>query len=400
MNAIFKNRVFLIVLGTDLLEQLGMWIRNMALLFFIMEKSNNNPIAVSLLMVLEYLPIFLFSFIGGTLADRWNPKRTMVMGDLLSAASIIVILALIGLGYWQALFAAALVSAAVSQFAQPSGAKVLKRHVPDEVLTQAVSITQSISALFLIVGPAAGTAIYVNLGLYPSLFVMLGLFLLSALLLLFLPAQKTPERVERASIIGEIREGFRYITGNANLKTILVMHLLLGIGSGLIAPLEIFLITDRLHLPKESVQWLATMSGIGLLVGGVVASLLSERVNRKLVASVAIGICAFAIAGEAYSVWFPLTAALRFVGGICLAFLEIMLGAYMIKLVEEKFIGRVNGMVAPLFTAVMLIGSSIAGPLMVVTSLLTVFTVAAAFILLAAAVIPRLQMETEGKEVG
>jgi MFS family permease len=71
MSELFKSRVFLVVAGADLLQQAGIWIRNMALLFYIMEQTNNNPAAVALLTTFEYLPIFVFSLIGGTFADRW-----------------------------------------------------------------------------------------------------------------------------------------------------------------------------------------------------------------------------------------------------------------------------------------------------------------------------------------
>ncbi|WP_019241844.1 MFS transporter [Bacillus sp. AP8] len=70
MKSLMKNRIFLIMLSSDLLDQLSIWIRNMAILFFVIEKTNQNPIAVSLITVIEYIPLFLFSFIGGTLADR------------------------------------------------------------------------------------------------------------------------------------------------------------------------------------------------------------------------------------------------------------------------------------------------------------------------------------------
>jgi len=131
MPELFRNRVFLVVAGADLLQQAGIWIRNMALLFYIMEQTNNNPAAVALLTTFEYLPIFVFSLVGGTFADRWNPKRTVVIGDALSAASVAAILALVLGGMWQAAFAATIVSAVVSQFSQPASAVLFKRHVPE-----------------------------------------------------------------------------------------------------------------------------------------------------------------------------------------------------------------------------------------------------------------------------
>ncbi|MEK5447411.1 MFS transporter [Paenibacillus sp. FSL R7-0331] len=81
MNKLIRNKVFLIVATADLLQQTGIWIRNMALLFYIMDQTGNNPTAVSMLTALEYLPIFVFSLIGGTFADRWNPKKTVILGD-------------------------------------------------------------------------------------------------------------------------------------------------------------------------------------------------------------------------------------------------------------------------------------------------------------------------------
>jgi len=88
----------------------------MAILYYIMDQTQGNPVAISLITVLEYAPIFVFSIIGGALADRWNPKRTMIIGDILSALSIVMIIVILSSGYWQILYAATLVSSIVSQF--------------------------------------------------------------------------------------------------------------------------------------------------------------------------------------------------------------------------------------------------------------------------------------------
>lgn len=80
MKHLFGNRAFVLLMVSDFMQNIGIWIRNMALLFFIMEQSNHDPVAVSLLTVIEYAPIFVISMIGGVLADRWRPKRTMIWG--------------------------------------------------------------------------------------------------------------------------------------------------------------------------------------------------------------------------------------------------------------------------------------------------------------------------------
>ncbi len=76
---LFGNRVFQAIIISGLFLQIGIWVRNFAVLLFIMEKTNGDPFAVSLISVAEFAPIFIFSFIGGTFADRWRPKRTYGM---------------------------------------------------------------------------------------------------------------------------------------------------------------------------------------------------------------------------------------------------------------------------------------------------------------------------------
>ncbi|MGB0088124.1 MAG: MFS transporter, partial [Planifilum fulgidum] len=102
MQRLLSNRVFRLVMVSDFLQHTAIWIRNMALLFYVMERTGGDPVAVALLTVAEYVPIFVFSVIGGVLADRWNPKRTMIAGDLMSAASVGVILWLLTKGWWEA----------------------------------------------------------------------------------------------------------------------------------------------------------------------------------------------------------------------------------------------------------------------------------------------------------
>ena len=120
-----------IVLSRVLLN-LGIWVRNFAILLYVTDLTDNNPMYVSLISVAEFAPIFLFAFIGGTFADRWRPKRTMVSSDGLSAISVFFVLIAVHNGSWQALLVLTFFSAVLSQFSQPSAMKLFKQHVPAE----------------------------------------------------------------------------------------------------------------------------------------------------------------------------------------------------------------------------------------------------------------------------
>ncbi len=216
-----------------------------------MERTGGDPVAVALPTVAEYVPIFVFSVIGGVLADRWNPKRTMIAGDLMSAASVGVILWLLTKGWWEAVYVATFVSAVVSQFSQPSSARIFKRHVPDGDVSAAVGLSQSLISLFLIGGPVLGTWVYQNFGLFFSLEAILCLFLLSAGILTLLPHDRGGEDRGETSLSYELAAGLRFIRSNKVLVRLMIAFAVIGAGVGLIQPLEVFIVTDRLACRKR-----------------------------------------------------------------------------------------------------------------------------------------------------
>ncbi|UQZ36921.1 MFS transporter [Paenibacillus sp. PK3_47] len=398
MTPLFKNRVFLIVAGADLLQQAGIWIRNMALLFYIMEQSGNDPVAVSLLTTLEYLPIFLFSLIGGTFADRWEPKKTVIAGDTLSAVSILLILLLVHAGLWQAVFVATVVSAIVSQFSQPSSSVLFRQHVPENQVGTAVGITQSMMAVFTILGPILGTFIYTQLGLYASLIALMLVFLAAAAIQLLLPGSSREARTEQTSPWEDLKDGLRYVWDSSNLRLTAALFLISGLSIGLTQPLDVFVAMQRLGLPKESVQWLTASEGIGMLAGGLLAAACAAwvgRYRREVMTGIML-IWAVLTFIEVLSVWPLLTAGARILSGLCTAFFQVIFSAFMIQEVRKEYIGRTNGVMIPVMMAGMLLGTAASGLLMNHFSLFTVYGLSALLILSCCILTLRLKLGRTG----
>ncbi|WP_042346736.1 MFS transporter [Bacillus massiliigorillae] len=383
MKDLLKNRIFLIILSSDLLDQVSIWIRNIAILYFVIEQTNQNPIAISAITVLEFLPMFLFSFIGGTFADRWNPKKTIISGGLLSIASILLIIASVSLGYWQAVFFATFVSAIVSQFSQPSSSKIFKRHIPEEQVSTALGLSQSLTSIFVIIGPIIGTTVYTQFGILPSLYLLIFTFGLSTIITVFLPKDASLVSETKNTVLTEIKEGFKYVWNNNNLRRICYIFFFIGIAGGLLQPLEVFLVTDRLQLPKEALQWLTSISGLGMLVGGIIAAIIAEKISGRAVFVFTLLFMSISTILEVWSTRFALTASLTFLGSFFVAFIQIKLSTLMITYVEEAFIGRTNGIITPVMLGAMLIGNALSGVIMQNTSLFIVYFIAACFMALA-----------------
>jgi DHA3 family macrolide efflux protein-like MFS transporter len=401
MAVLLRNRFVQAILLSGLLLQIGIWVRNFAVLLFVMDQTNGDPFAVSMISVAEFAPIFIFSFIGGTFADRWMPKRTMIWCDVLSAVSVFAVLLALVFATWKAVFFATLVSAILSQFSQPSGMRLFKIHVPEELMQLGMSMYQTMFALFMVLGPILGTFVYQHYGIQVAIGIMGVAFLLSAAVLLLLPSDRQlNENKSVTTLREEMSAGFHYVWSKKVLTTLGGCFMVAGFALGLIQPLAVFLVTERLGLPKEHVQWLMTANGAAMIVGGALTMGLTKKIAPQTMLAFGMVISAISMIITGLSTSLSLTLAAQFIGGLVLPALQIGINTMILKNTEEAFVGRVNGVLSPLFMGSMVVTMSISGWLKGVFHIVALYEAAAVlFIIGVLIMIPLFRSEAEPGEV-
>ncbi|CAH8712630.1 MFS transporter [Paenibacillus thiaminolyticus] len=378
----FSNRYVRTILFSRALLQLGIWIRNYAILLYVTELTNNNPIYVSLISVAEFAPIFLFAFIGGTFADRSRPKRTMVWSDLLSALSVVAVLLALMDGGWTALLIGSFVSASLSQFSQPSAMKLYKRHVPVEQLQGVMAMSQTLVAVFMVLGPVIGTFIFIQLGIEVSLILTAALFLGSSLVLSSLPRDaEEPRSGDAGGFIQELMAGLRYIGSNPILRTLSVTFSAVGLASGLTQPLQIFIVIEQLGLEKQSLQWFVMTNGAAMLAGGVAVMGIAKKVKPQLLLMLGLLVAAVCTIGIGASTMIWLTIVLLAISGLFYPCIHGGIQTLIVRNTEGAFIGRVSGAITPVFMGMMVIGLFISGYLKDTFSLLAVYVISGGLIM-------------------
>ncbi|KIL41085.1 MFS transporter [Gordoniibacillus kamchatkensis] len=390
----FASRFVQAILLSGLFLQIGIWVRNFAILFYVTDLTGNDPNAVSLISVAEFLPIFLFSFIGGTFADRWRPKRTMVWCDLLSAVSVLLVLLTLLFGTWKAVFFATLVSSILSQFSQPSGMRLFKQHVHESQLQLGMSVYQTMMAVFMILGPSLGTLVYYNLGIDWAMGIMCGCFVLSAVTLMFLPPDRAEDRREQTHIAREMALGFKYVLSRRLLTMLGVNFAVAGLAIGLIMPMSIFLVTEHLGLDKSHLQWFTGINGAAMIVGGGLAMAFSKKASPQsmLAAGMAVSVVAIAAIGTTSSVAVALVA--QFISGLVMPAIQIAINTLILQNTEDAFVGRVNGILNPLFMGAMVLTMSVAGLLKDAFSLSAIYLVSSGlFVLGVLVMLPMLRVK-------
>ncbi|MBL5815176.1 MFS transporter [Bacillus sporothermodurans] len=383
MGQLFKNRFVQAIFISALFLQVGIWVRNFAVLLYVMEKTNGNPFAVSMISVAEFAPIFIFSFIGGTFADRWKPKKTMIWCDVLSAVSIFAVILALVYGTWKAVFFATLISSILSQFSQPSGMKLFKMHLKEELIQSEMSIYQTIFAIFMILGPILGTFVFQQFGIDVSIAITGVAFLLSAAALTLIPADHSMERETKAtSLWQEMKSGIQYVLAKKELKLLGICFMAAGLAIGLIQPLNIFLVTERLGLHKENLQWLLMVNGAGMIIGGAFSMVFSKSTppQKLLVLGMLANAIGMSIIGASTVLWITLIA--EFVCGFFMPSIQIGINTMILQNTKADFIGRVNGTLSPLFTGSMVVTMSVAGALKAQWSIVPMYEIAAALFII------------------
>jgi len=394
----FANLYVRTIILSRVLLQLGIWIRNYAVLLYVSELTHNNPVDISLISVAEFAPIFIFGLIGGTFADRWRPKKTMVWSDLLSGLSVGVVLLAVMNGGWIALLIGSFVSASLSQFSQPSAMKLYKRHVPAEQLQGVMAMSQTLVAVFMVLGPVIGTFIFIKFGISVSLILTAAMFLGSSLVLSLLPRDVEEERSgNTGGFVKELTDGLRYIRANKSLRTLGLTFSAVGLASGLTQPLQLFLVIENLGQDKEFLQWLVMANGAAMLVGGAVIIAIAKKVKPQVLLLVGLLVNAICTVGMGASTQIWLTIILLVISGLFFSCIQGGIQTLLMRNTEGAFIGRVSGAIMPIFMGMMVIGMLTSGYLKDMFSLLSVFIASGVFVIIGALLLLPIVIERRNK---
>ncbi|WP_127584289.1 MFS transporter [Paenibacillus koleovorans] len=393
----WKNRYVRTILLSRVLLQLGIWIRNFAILLYVTEWTNDDPVSVSLISVAEFAPIFLFALIGGTLADRWRPKRTMVWTDVLSMLSVMAVLIALRDGGWIPLLVGSFVSASLSQLSQPSAMKLYKRHVPEEQLQAVMAMSQSMVAFFTVLGPVVGAFVYMRFGIDASLVATAVLFFGSAVVLTMLPRDEMRDvagagwagaggggGAAQVSFWEEMKAGMRYIAGNRALRTLSSTFAAAGLAAGLIQPLLIFIVMEKLGMDKPFVQWVLMVNGAAMLVGGGLIMGIAKKVRPQHLLAIGLLVSAGCTVAVGASSWIWLSLTLQVISGLFYPCIQVGIQTLLFRNTEGAYIGRVSGAITPIFMGMMVLGMLAGGFLKDWLTLFPVYVMSGALLVIGA----------------
>lgn len=355
---LFHNRFFLYLISAQLVSTIGNCLDFLALLTLLGFYWNATPLEMTVTMACFAIPVILFGPLCGVFVDQFERKKMMIIVDLVRC--IIVIGIIFASALWQIYMLVFLKSLCGTIFQSAQNGK-LKEIVPDEQIQQAVSVTKMIETSSQILGPVIGGIVTVGLGVYGAFWLDAASFLLSAALLIKLPAKAVSldklkhtsvEESASMSFLKQFAEGLNYIK-RAPVLLYGVVAVSVGLFCTQIMEVQIVVFFRELLSAKSDLLGLCmSASGFGLFLSTLFLS------KKEFSLQSCIGVGAFiqgltmifmvvlASIEERYFIY-PL---LFFIGGAAFAFIIISFQIYIQKKAPIELIGRVSGAIDSIIT--------------------------------------------------
>ena len=281
-----------------------------------------SVVATSLAVLFMNVFVILGSFAGGAALDAWGPCRHFllsIVGTLATGAAIIAFGSATG-----TVLAGAALLGFVMGFAQPIATSYPAYLTDDPVELKDINSTITMfSNVSIIVGPTLGGFVAAAAS-SRAVFVLMMLFTLLALIAGwgFKPQEgrvagqekvDSAEEGERASQANRPSPGpsaratfatsIKTVFTNSVLALLFCIIFLSNFGYGAFDPLESFFYRDILHVGVEWMGWLSSASGVGAVLGAVVALRLPPRLvslKTLLVALMSVGLGSLLYVGTPY----------------------------------------------------------------------------------------------------
>lgn len=281
-------RSFLLLWSSQTVSELGTAMTNYALVIWAYGQKGTAS-SVTLLTICSFLPTIFFRFIAGTLADRWDKKRIMLLADLVAACGSVTVLGLYSfsaLRIWHLYLINVLLSF-MNAFQTPASFVATSLLVPREHYAR-VSGLQGISgSVVSILAPALGSCLLAFGGMRVVLICDLVSFSIAFFVLLFfinIPETEHTEEKIKEPFLKSCLEGICYLRDHTALLHITlfltVINFLAKLGNdGMISPF----VLGRTGNNQQALGMVQSAVAIGLLVGSLAVTLMKPTKNKTTV---------------------------------------------------------------------------------------------------------------------
>lgn len=282
---LFHRDFTMVVLG-QIVSLFGNGILRFALPLYLLRQTGSAALygAVS---ACSFVPMVIFSILGGGIADRVNKRNIMVVLDFCTAALIGAFYVALGKMPLVPLMLAALMMLYGIQGAyQPAVQASIPLLAEEKVLMKGNAVINMVSTLSGLLGPIIGGVLYGRFGIRLILEVSIVCFAAAAVMEMFIqiPHEKREGKSGLfAALKNDFRESSRYVRREnpALLQVILVIAVFNLVFSAMLVVGIPVIVINVLEMSDARLGVTQGAMGLGGLAGGILAGAAAEKMKIK-----------------------------------------------------------------------------------------------------------------------
>ena len=311
----FHYRDFRLMWFGACMSSIGTWMQIVAQGWLIYAKTH-SAFYLALDQFLAGIPIFLFSLIGGVVADRFERRKILLASQVvqMASATILAILVATGLVHVWHILCLSFVSGFAQAFGGPAYQALIPTLVDREDMPNAIALNSIQFNMAVTIGPSLAGQALAKLGETWCFGLNAVSFLAPIISLVVITTRFQPEKTTE-SIFTSLKQGIKFVRQQGSMEALVVLAFCM---TALSMPMRTYIpvfVKDIFHRGPKTYGDLLSLMGIGSICGSLIVASLGSIRHKGRFALAGLIVLGFGIAGFSLSRSLPLSyAALVLVG--------------------------------------------------------------------------------------
>ncbi|WP_330959836.1 MFS transporter [Photobacterium sp. 53610] len=358
---IWKEPTFLVLFTSAFFTAFGAKIYSLALPLLVYDLTA-SPEWMGWMRAVEFLPNLLLALFIGVWVDRVNRKhwsQAMLIGQSFCLFLAYSAIEWMANPLW-ALFPAAFMMMAFDYGYHNARLGMMKTALPQHLQNTATARFSTMYSFLETVGPVLSGVLLLMSAIH-QIFLLLILFYLLAFIQLQRLSFAPSETVQHPPVFSALKEGWHALKADQTMCLITAAVVVINTTGAVFHVQAIYFAKAELMLSNLEVSYLIAASGIGGMVGGMVADKVRRRIGLGKLLILSIALESFGFVMPAVSPNAGVLAAAFFVISSIGLMSSICIWSYRQEAFSDKLLGRVAGITGSLFKLGMPFGLAASG---------------------------------------
>jgi predicted MFS family arabinose efflux permease len=342
-------------------SSIGTWMQ-IAAQGWLIYRLSHSTFYLGLDQFLGGLPIFMFSLLGGVVADRVERRRILIGSQYLqmASASLLTILVATGVVHVWHILCLSFVSGLAQAFGGPAYLALIPTLVDREDMPNAIALNSIQFNVAVVLGSALGGEAIAKLGETWCFGLNALSFLAPIISLTIITARFLPQKTTDSMFVS-FKEGIKFVRKQHSMEALIILAFCMTFLS---MPMRTYIpafVKDIFHRGPETYGNLLALMGIGSICGSLAIASLGNIKHKGRVALAALVCLGLAIAGFALSRSLHFSEAMMVLAGASMMAVFANVNALVQLITTNELRGRVMSVYNFAFRGGMPMGNLVSG---------------------------------------